>query len=260
MPATQRGQAYKLGPGKWGLRYYNVDGKRHRKSPLRSKSEALDHFRQVIEPQLRGEAPAQPELTLSQFVDRYLERHAANVRPRTIETLRERLVYATRAFGEVPLRDLERMAGEIAAWAATQSDRSRHDRWQALRQVLAAAVRWGYMAANPAKLAGRNPQPPPRPIRTYTYAELEAIAAELSSAYASLPMFVAATGLRPENGKPSNAATWIAPPGCSTSGAPCRAARWSSLPRRPAAAARCPSRRGRSRRLTRCRHGSTRRT
>lgn len=34
------------------------------------------------------------------------------------------------------------------------------------------------MDRNPAKLAGRNPQPPPRPIRAYSYAELDAIAAE----------------------------------------------------------------------------------
>jgi integrase len=68
----------------------------------------------------------------------------------------------------------------------------------ALRQTLAAAVRWGYMDANPAKLAGRNPQPPPRPVRAYTLAELDAIAAELSESYRPLPAFAAATGLRPE--------------------------------------------------------------
>jgi integrase len=54
------------------------------------------------------------------------------------------------------------------------------------------------MDANPAKLAGRNPQPPPRPVRPYTRAEVDAIAAELSPAYRPLPPFAAATGLRPE--------------------------------------------------------------
>ena len=56
----------------------------------------------------------------------------------------------------------------------------------------------GYMTRNPAKLAGRNPQPAPRPVRAYTYAELDAIAAELSPEYRALPAFAAATGLRPE--------------------------------------------------------------
>jgi integrase len=69
---------------------------------------------------------------------------------------------------------------------------------QALRQTLAAACRWDYMTRNPAKLAGRNPEPPPRPIRAYTLAELDALAAELSRQYQPLPAFAAATGLRPE--------------------------------------------------------------
>jgi hypothetical protein len=38
------------------------------------------------------------------------------------------------------------------------------------------------MSKNPAKLAGRNPQPPPREVRMYTREEIDAIGAELSSA------------------------------------------------------------------------------
>jgi Phage integrase, N-terminal SAM-like domain len=59
-------------------------------------------------------------LTLAELVDLYLERHAATVRPRTIDTLRERLRHAVRAFGNIPLRDLERMSGEMAGWRARQ--------------------------------------------------------------------------------------------------------------------------------------------
>jgi hypothetical protein len=44
-------------------------GQRRRKSPFASKSAALEHYRQVIEPQLRGEAPIVPELTLAEFVE-----------------------------------------------------------------------------------------------------------------------------------------------------------------------------------------------
>ena len=56
MPALQRGQAYRLDGGSWGLRYYARDGKRRRVSPFPSKSAALKHFRDVIEPRLRGES------------------------------------------------------------------------------------------------------------------------------------------------------------------------------------------------------------
>jgi integrase len=59
-------------------------------------------------------------------------------------------------------------------------------------------VRWGYMSCNPAKLAGRNRQPSPRPVRTYTPEEVEAIGVELSAIYRPLPTFAAATGLRPQ--------------------------------------------------------------
>jgi hypothetical protein len=108
MPPTQRGSAYLLGPNRWGLRYYDADGVRRRQSPFPSKSAALAHYRDQVEPQLRGESPM-PDLTLGEFAPLYGERHAANVRPRTIRALRQRLGYATRAFGDVPLRDLERM-------------------------------------------------------------------------------------------------------------------------------------------------------
>lgn len=198
MPATQRGQAYKLSSGKWGLRYYDGDGVRRRKTPFPSKSAALKHYRDVIEPRLRGEPAPLPELTLAELVELYLERHAAGVRPRTIATLRDRLRHAIAAFGDVPLRDLERMTNEIAGWQAQLPPRAGHGIAQALRQVLDAAVRWERMSRNPAKLAGRNRKPPPRPVRAFSLAEVDAIAAELSPIYAPLPPFVAATGLRPE--------------------------------------------------------------
>jgi integrase len=198
MPPTQRGQAYKIGGGRWGLRWYDHGGVRRRKSPFPSKSAALAHYRDIIEPQLRGEPARLPDLTLAELVDLYLERHSVSVRPRTIQTLPERLVHATTAFGDVPLRDLERMSGEVAAWQANLPARSRYGLVQALRQTLGAAVRWGYIGTNPATLAGRNRQPAPRPVRVYSRGELDAIGAELSPAYRTLPRFAAATGLRPE--------------------------------------------------------------
>jgi hypothetical protein len=61
---------------------------------------------------------------MAQFVEVYLERHAASVRPRTIDVLRWRLGVATEAFGDVPLRDLERMSGTVASWRAKLPERS----------------------------------------------------------------------------------------------------------------------------------------
>lgn len=197
MPASQRGQLDRLPSGRWRLRWYDHEGARRSKT-FPSKSAAHRHYRDVIEPQLRGEPVPMPELTLAEFVPVFLARHAAGVRPRTTQALRQRLGYAIRAFGDVPLGDLERMSGELAAWRTTLPERSRYDITRALRQALEAAVRWGHTSRNPAKLAGRNPQPAPRPVRAYSYAELDAIAAELSAQYRPLPAFAAATGLRPE--------------------------------------------------------------
>lgn len=198
MPAIQRGQAYKISSGKWGLRYYDAEGVRRRKTPFASKSAALAHYRDVIEPQLRGEPTRAPELTLDTLVELYLTHHAPAVRTRTVMTLRQRLPYATRAFGSVPLAELERMSGELATWQSTLPERSRYGIVQALRQTLEAAVRWGYITRNPAKLAGRNRQPSPRSVRVYRREELDAIALELPPRYAPFPSFIAATGLRPE--------------------------------------------------------------
>jgi integrase len=198
MPQTQRGQAYRLGDGRWGLRYYDDGGKRRRVSPFPSKSAALKHFRDVVEPQLHGEPAPLPDLTLAEFADVYLVRHAAVVRGRTIKILRDRLKYANHNFGEIKLSELERMSGELAGWRATLPAGSRFGIMAALRQTLGAAVDWGYIDQNPAKKAGKNPQPPPRPIRPYTFAELDGIACELSAEYEPLPDFAAATGLRPE--------------------------------------------------------------
>jgi integrase len=198
MPATQRGHARRLPSRKWQLRYYDAEGERKTGGVFASKTAALDHYRDVIEPRLNGEPEPPRELTLAELVEVYLERHAAVVRSRTIRILRERLAYATRDYGPVPLAELERMSGDLADWQARLPERSRYGIVSALRQTLGAAIRWGYMDANPAKLAGRNPQPSPRPVRAYTLTELEAISDELSNAYRPLPRFAAATGLRPE--------------------------------------------------------------
>lgn len=65
MPQIQRGEAYRLGPKRWGVRYYDTSGVRRRKSPFPSKSAALAHYQDVIELQLRGERTGLPELTLA---------------------------------------------------------------------------------------------------------------------------------------------------------------------------------------------------
>jgi integrase len=109
----------------------------------------------------------------------------------------------------------------------------------------------------PGKLAGRNPQPPPRPVRAYTYAELEAIAAELSPRYRALPAFAAATGLRPEEWQALERRDVDRVAGILNVRRTVSSGEVVELAKRRAAAARCRYRRVPSLRSTRSRPGST---
>lgn len=196
MPATQRGQPYRTAKG-WGVRYYDENGVRRRQAGFGSRSDALDWFGSVERSRQLGLPVARPDVTLSEFVERFLDRHAAVRSARTVRTLRERLRRPVKAYGDVPLGDLERMSGDLADFAAKLPAGYRYSVMGALRQSLAAGVRWGYLSSNPAALTGPNPMPPARTVRVYTLAELDALDEELGETWGPVVPFAAATGLRP---------------------------------------------------------------
>jgi integrase len=194
VPAEARPRARRLPSGRWQLRY-TVDGLVQSGGVYDSKTEALNAYRDVIAPSLNG--GGRRDLTVRQLADVYLDRHAAVAAPRTIRTLRERMVRPLDTFGDTPLRELEGMADEMAGFAARLPERYRYSVMGAFRQVLAAGVRYGQLGTNPAKAAGRNPQPRPRGIRVFSPAELDALADELDARGAAAIILAAATGLRP---------------------------------------------------------------
>lgn len=201
MPAEPRGWT-EGSAGAYVLRYYDLAGAKQRARSstgkvlhFKSKSDGRAHFRDVIAPRLRGDRPG-VEHTLATFVPEFLEVQVT--RGRTVDTLRERLAHATATFGDIPLRDLENMTREIAAWYARQPEGSRYGRMANFRQCLGAAVRWKLMDSNPALEAVKNRQPPPRDIRVYTLAELDALTEDMVPLYRGQPHFAAATGLRTE--------------------------------------------------------------
>jgi integrase len=197
MPADARGHVRKLPSGKWQLRYYDRQGRHRSGGAYSTKSEAWAHYRDVVEPELHGRPAARRDLTYSQLVEVFLERHAIVAKPRTITELRWRLKQSEGKFGEIPLAELEGMADEIAGYAVTLPERLRYPLMAAFRQALEAGIRYGYLTRNPAKLAGPNPMPSPREIRVYTPDELKAIVDELGVLEAAAVKFAAATGLRP---------------------------------------------------------------
>ena len=88
------------------------------------------------------------------------------------------------------------MTDEIAGFVSRLPERYRYSVVSALRQTCEAGVRYGYMTRNPAKLAGKNPQPAPRGVRVFTPTSWER--SRTSSARdAAAVEFAAATGLRP---------------------------------------------------------------
>ena len=151
---------------------------------------------EVVEPELHGRV-VKRDITLAELVDTFLERHGKAAKPATIETLRWRLKRPLDDYGTTRLADLEHMTDEIAAFAASLPDRFRYSVMSALRQALAAGVRYGYITTNPAKLAGANPMPTPRAVRVYTPKELDKITHELDRRGSAAITFAAATGLRP---------------------------------------------------------------
>ncbi len=197
MPAEARGHVRKLPSGKLQLRFYDNEGRHRSGGVFPTRTAALNHYRNVVEPELLGVPAARRDLTFSELVNVFLERHGKVTSPRTIRTLRERLQRPLGMFGTVPLADLEGMTDDVAAFVLTLPERFRHPVMLAFRQTLEAGVRYGYITRNPAKLAGSNPAPPPRPIRVFTSKELDKITAELDTLSAAAVRFAAATGLRP---------------------------------------------------------------
>jgi len=203
---VQQGQTFELtrccpdGERLWAYRYRTGgrDSKRVQRGGFASEQDARDALERELE-RLRRERRITRRLTLSQFVETYLDQH--DVQPVTIDKLRYLLSKATAVFGDRAVGELT--SQEIAAWRMTLSPGYRCEATQALRQVLHRAVAWGMIDVNPAKVGVDNPvrrRKEQHPFESWT--ELEALAAAIGPRYGPMILFAAATGLRP--------AEWIA--------------------------------------------------
>jgi len=198
---SQQGQVIRLkrtgrnGEPVWAYRYRmgGRGSKRVQRGGFASERVAAEALERELE-RLRREQRVSRSLTLTELVEAYLEQH--DVEPVTIEKLRWLLGKAVVAFGERPVGELR--SQEIAAWRIGLSPGYRFDATQALRQVLSRAVVWGMIDVNPAKLGVDNPSPRRREQCPFeSWAELDAVAANLGPRYAPMVVFAAATGLRP---------------------------------------------------------------
>jgi integrase len=210
MPSIQRGALERRGD-RWTVRYRDEQGQQRRQTfgPGREgKADASDFLERKLREVAalrRGDVIAHRRRqlpTLSELVSEYTDLHSAE--PNTIRTLKERLRYATegpKLDGQGGFKDLriDRLTmTEIGAWRKRLPERSAWGIHKALRQVLAYAVKAKLLDENPA-CAVPNPEPKRREVPTFESVEdLEAIADELSPAFAPIPVFVGLTGLRCE--------------------------------------------------------------
>lgn len=195
---AQRGEVFKR--GSWKYRHYvNENGRRARRTVggFANRDEALVALEAALRYDRLGELATvvYPEkLTLGQLVDEYVAQHQAE--PSTLRTLRHRLGYAKTAFGDVEIRRIN--PRELRAWRARLPAGSRRGIHQALRQCLDYAVAVKLLHDNPAK-ALPNPDQRREEIRPFAWPDETAlIADEIDQRWAALPVFVAGTGLRPE--------------------------------------------------------------
>jgi hypothetical protein len=177
MPSLQRGSVFKLDGGAWAYRLAcDEHGRRRQVGGFKTKGDAREacdnHVDRILNPQRRE------SITLAGLVDEYLAQHVAE--QNTLATLSARLKHATKAFGDLPLERL--MVAEIAAWRKRLPEGSAWHILKALRQALHYGVAVGLLDENPASKV-KNPEPKRKEAQAFgSWAEVEAVAAELSPA------------------------------------------------------------------------------
>jgi integrase len=200
VPTKQRPQPFKRGTT-WSVRYRDAEGVQRLRGGFQTKTDAgewIDDKVDEVEALRNGERLAPSEIpTVTEFVERFLETH--EVDPATTDKLRYELKHATREFGDKRLDQLR--TPDLAAWRAKLPERSRHQLFRSFRQVLEQAVTWQLIDRNPSdRIRNRRVKlDENREIRPFvSWEEVESIAAELLPVYRALPVFLAGTGMRPE--------------------------------------------------------------
>jgi integrase len=197
---SQQGQLIRLkrsgrdGEAMWAYRY-RVGGrgsKRVQRGGFVSERDAAEALERELE-RLRRQQRVARSLTLAELVEAYLAQH--DVDAVTIEKLRWLLGKAVAVFGDRPVGELR--SEEIAAWRIALSPGYRFDATRRCGRC-SRAVLWGMIDVNPAKRGVDNPSPRRREQRPFeSWAELDAVAANLAPRDRPMVIFAAATGLRP---------------------------------------------------------------
>jgi integrase len=190
---AQRGQIFRKPTGLWAIRWRDAEGHRRQRTGFRTKGEA----RLALEEELRRVRLGplhRPNVTLRELHDAYVKQYDAA--PATVVWLKENVRPALDRFGDEPISILT--VERVATWRASLAEGKRYRSHRALRQVLQAGVRWRWIEDNVA-VHVKNPEPRPGEIDPFeSWEEIDAIADELDTTSGPLVVFLAGTGLRPE--------------------------------------------------------------
>src|SRR3954453_14659815 len=150
---VQRGQVFRAPAGSWAIRYYDAAGQRRQRNGFRTRGEAGAALDEALR---RGGLGGvfKAGMTLRELDAAYLEQYDAA--ESSVKWLSYNLGKAEQQFGDERISELS--VRETAVWRASLPELHRHPATRALRQVLAAAVRWTWIEENPAALV-RNPAP-----------------------------------------------------------------------------------------------------
>ena len=193
--SAQRGQIFRKPSGMWAIRYRDATGSRRQTTGFRTKAEAREALEEALR-RVRLGPLHRPDVTLRGLVDAYVDQYDAA--PSTVAWLKDNTRPALERFGDEPIGALT--VERVATWRAAVPEGKRYRSHRALRQVLQAAVRWRWLEDNPA-IHVKNPEPRPGEIHPFeSWEELDAIAAELDAISGVLVIFLAGTGVRPEEG------------------------------------------------------------
>jgi hypothetical protein len=195
--------------GGWAIRYRDGRGVRRQRGGLRTKGEA----KSVLDEELRKARLGplyRPNATLQELVDVFLDKFQGA--PSTKARLRLHLAKATARFGDEPIDALNALA--VATWRAELPETSRHGAHRALRQVLAAAVKWQWIERNVATDVA-NPLHERAEFRPFdSWEEVEAVAHELGP-FGPLVIFCVGTGCARRRRSAASGATSAWRRGCS---------------------------------------------
>lgn len=185
---------FKLDSGAWSIRWRDASKTRRQRGGFRLKSEAQTVLDEELR-RVRMGPTYQPKMTLDELVAKYLDQYDAA--PASKEWLRYFLRFSQDKFGRDTLDSID--AHRVASWrAGLRSDHEKHSATRALRQVLSAAKRWGWIDKDPTLDLRNTGARAAEQAPFASWAEVDALAEEMNPRDAAILILAVGTGLRPE--------------------------------------------------------------